>query len=217
MGCNLRVWGLCEVLLCKNLNWKKLNLGWTWISYQETSYWREMHAWIWTHLLAEHSCKQECEPCGATSALRVMTWIITLRKHWLHVQNICKDCSKGDIYWKHLGEAITFVTWFSNTANSRCRGAPHGALFSQSGLLLLPRLRRGITSAENGNNGMLYAKRECRGRATMDGKWSQQAEITRVMGRTGSSLGSQGSFADGNVCFYLEQGYFAAISAWFEV
>lgn len=195
MGCNLRVWGLCEALFWKNLNWKKLNLEWTWISYQETLRWREMHAWIWTHLLAEHSCEQECEPCGATSALWVHTkqwhaWIITLRKHSWHIQNLCKDCSKRDIYWKHLAEAITFVPWSSSTAIADAEVLHMKPFFSQPGLLLLPRLRGGITSAENGDNGMLYAKRQCRGRATMDGKWSQQPEITRVMGRTGSSLGS---------------------------
>lgn len=55
------------------------------------------------------------------------------------------------------------------------------------------------------DNGMLYAKSECRVGATMDGKWSQQLEITRVVGRTGSSLGLRSSSADGNVCFNLEQ------------
>lgn len=96
------------------------------------------------------------------------------------------------------------MTWFSNTAIADAEVLHMEPFFPQSGLLLLPRLRRGITSAENGDNGMLYAKRQCRGRATMDGKWSQQPEITRVMGRTGNSLGSQRSFADGNVCFHLE-------------
>lgn len=55
------------------------------------------------------------------------------------------------------------------------------------------------------DNGMLYAKSECRVGATVDGKWSQQPEITRVVVRTGSSLGLQSSSADGNVCFNLEQ------------
>lgn len=143
-----------------------------------------------------------------------MMWIITLRKHRWHGQNLYRDCSKGDIYCKHVGEAITFVTWLSSTAIADAE-VPHMKpfIFSQSRLLLLPRLSKGITSAENGDNGMLYAKRECRGRATMDGKWSQQPEITQVMGRTGSSLGSQWSFADGNVCFYLGYSAFAAISA----
>lgn len=85
--------------------------------------------------------------------------------------------------------------------------------------LLLPRLRKDITSAENGDNRVLYAKRECRVRATMDGKWSQQPEVTWVIGRTGSSLGLQSSSPNGNMCFNLEQCYlaFTAISAWFAI
>lgn len=104
-------------------------------------------------------------------------------------------------------------------SNCRCRGAPHEAFFSQPGLLLLPRLRGGITSAENGDNGMLYAKRQCRGRATMDGKWSQQPEITRVMGRTGSSLRSAVQLCWWECELLLGTGLFgfSAISAWFEM
>lgn len=188
-----------------------------------------MHAWIWIHLLVEHSCTQECVPCGHSSALPVHTkqWrgIVSLRKHRWHIQNVCKVNSKRAIYWTASGwnslppGCVWLSARASNTAISRCRGAPREVFFSHHfwWLLLLPRLRKDLTSAGNGDNGMLYAKRECRVRATMDGKWSQQPEITRVIVRTGSSLGSQSSCADGNVCFNLEQRYlaFTAISAWF--
>lgn len=122
------------------------------------------------------------------SSHQAMMWILTQRKHRWHIQNLCKDCSKSDIYWKHLGEAVTFVTWFSNTVIADAEVLHVKPFFSQPGLLLLPRIRKSITSAGNGDNGMLYAKRECRVRATMDGKWSQQPEITGVIGRTGPGI-----------------------------
>lgn len=167
----------------------------------------------------DHSCKQECVPCGDSSTIPVLTkqWhgILSLRKYRWHIPNHCKDSSKCAICWTGSSKGVTsccvwLSAWSSNTAINRGRSAPReaGLFFSQHHfwwLLLLPRLRKDITSAENRDNGMLYAKRERRVRATMDGKWSQQPEITWAVGRTGSSLGSQLSCADGKVCFNLEQ------------
>lgn len=101
-------WGLCKVPFF-NLNWKSLNLGWTRISDQKTSHWREVHAWIWTHLLLEHSCKHRCVPCGDSSALPAHTkqWhgIVSLRKHRWHIQNYCKNSSKCAICWTASGRS----------------------------------------------------------------------------------------------------------------
>ena len=157
-------------------------------------------------------------PWGDSSALPVHTkqWhgIISLRKERWRIQNHCKDSSKCAICWSasgwsnHLHGSVRLSAQSSNAAIIRCRGAPREVFLSQHHfwwLLLLPRLRKDFTSAANGDNGMLYAKRECRVRAAMDGKWSQQPEMTRVIGRAGSSRGWQSSSADGNVCFNLEQ------------
>lgn len=188
-----------------------------------------MQVWIWTHLLLEHSRKQECVCCGDSSALAICTkqchGIVSLQKHRSRIQRL-EDGSQRTVCWTVAGwrSLPGGYPWLSARScsaavnDSRCVGVKQ--IFSQHPfwlLLLLPRLRKGMTSAENGDNEMLHAKRECRVRAAMDGKWCQQPEITRVVGGTGSSSGSQLSSANGNACFNFWQRYlaFPALSVWF--
>lgn len=141
MGCNLRVLRAPSKVPFLNLNWNSLNLGWTQISYQKTSPWREVQAWIWTDLLAEHSYEQECVYCGDSSALPVHTkqsrGIIPLTRHRWHIQNLCEDSSDCAVWWtasgwsSHPCGCVWLSAWSSNAAISRCRGAPHEAFLLQ--------------------------------------------------------------------------------------